>query len=221
MRFGCEHLEGNWVRHAEGGVPGLLTLSRISLKSHCKHNSCTAIKLSRGDCVLLTCQPSQGPLTLEIGDSWVYNTELLLLAVDSFLLQARSSQGNWNRGRSMGQISLLLFGRTVFPSWGCRSPGSWPRWAFNTCSKGKGYDAYTIWLLHSSWNSLVSPCLRSICISVLNHSIGWFISHFPPIFVWILFLQTVTPLSIFFFISCTPILQRCPASLGFYLLCFW
>lgn len=32
---------------------------------------------------------------------------------------------------------------------------------------------------------------------LLNHSIGWLISHFPPVFVWILSLQTITLLSIF------------------------
>lgn len=143
MRFGHEHLEGNWVRHVEGDVPGLLTLSRISLKSHSRYTLCRKIKLSRSDYVLLTLKPSQVPLTLEVGDSWVRNTAavgLLLFAVGS-LLQACSLHGNWNCVRSLCQILCqicpLLFGRTVFLSWGCHSPGSQLRWALSTCSKDK------------------------------------------------------------------------------------
>lgn len=57
------------MRHVEGDVPGLLTLSRISLKSHSRYTLCRKIKLSRSDYVLLTLKPSQVPLTLEVGDS--------------------------------------------------------------------------------------------------------------------------------------------------------
>lgn len=46
------------MRHVEGDVPGLLTLSHISLKSHSKYSLCMEIKLGRSDYVLLTFNPS-------------------------------------------------------------------------------------------------------------------------------------------------------------------
>lgn len=88
------------------------------------------------------------------------------------------------------------------PSWGCHSPGSWPRSTLSICSKD--CDGYASWPPRCSWDSSAFPCVRS-CTPVFPFGPLFWICLFPISLQFLFGLHPFRPsptlLPSFFFIS--------------------
>lgn len=169
MRFGHERLEGNWARHVEDDVPGLLTSSCISLK-RLPHpdTTCAWMKLSRNEYVLLTFKPNQVsrrqlPMSIiQQQGGPVYNAainrelqSIIQQQGGPVLLEASSL--TWKLELSEEYVSFCLL--LSSPSRGCHSPGLWPRLTFSMYSKD--CDVVLGGLPAVPETCWASPCLRS------------------------------------------------------------
>lgn len=155
MRFGHERLEGNWARHVEDDVPGLLTSSCISLK-RLPHpdTTCAWMKLSRNEYVLLTFKPNQV--------SWLWKRQLPM----SIIQQQGGPVYNTAINRELQSI-IQPQGAPVYN----RATG----WPSLTGGQLTHMDVGTVWGVCV----ILSPCVWQHCllpaeaVTYLDYGPGW------------------------------------------------